>query len=84
MFCDNCGSYLGEIIGLLGASLFPRNLTETELLNQNNNEWEIIEKYFNDAYDYNMINAILAKHHKINMSLRTLKRRLEAYDLQRN
>ena len=42
MFCDNCGCHLGEIIGLFceecGASMFPRNLTETELFSQNNNE----------------------------------------------
>ena len=40
MFCDNCGCHLGEIIGLMceecGASLSPRNLTQTELLSQNN------------------------------------------------
>ena len=88
MFCDNCGYHLGEIIGLFceecGTSLFPRNLTETELLSQNNNEQEIIEKYFNDGYDYNMINTILAKRHRINMSLRTLKRRLQVYGLKRN
>ena len=63
MFCDNCGCHLGEIIGLFceecGASLFPRNLTETELLSQNNNEQEIIEKYFNDGYDYNIINTMV-------------------------
>ena len=88
MFCDNCGYHLGEIIGLFceecGTSLFPRNFTETELLSQNNNELEIIEKYFNDGYDYNMINTILAKRHRINMSLRTLKRRLQVYGLKRN
>ena len=88
MFCNNCGYHLGEIIGLFCeeccTSLFPRNLTETELLSQNNNEQEIIEKYFNDGYDYNMINTILAKRHRINMSLRTLKRRLQVYGLKRN
>ena len=88
MFCGNCGCHLGEVIGLFcedcGASLFPRNLTETELLNQNNNEQEIIEKYFNDVYDCNMINTILEKRHRINMSLRSLKRRLQVYGLKKN
>ena len=80
MLCNNCGSHLGEIIGLFceecGASLFPINLTETELLSQNNNEQEITEKYFNNGYDCNMTDTILAKWQRINMSLRTLKRRL--------
>ena len=60
MFCDNCACHLGEIIELFreecDAGLFPRNLSETELLSQNNNEQEIVEKYLNDGYDYNMIN----------------------------
>ena len=86
MFCDNYGYHLGETIGLFceecGASLLPRNLTETELLSQKNNEQEIIKKYFNDGYDYNMINTILAKRYRINMSLRTLKRQLQVYGLK--
>ena len=88
MFCDNCGSHLGEIIGLFceewGGRLLPRNLTETELLSQNNHEQEIIDKFFNDGYDYNMINTILAKRYRINMSLRNLKRRLQVYGLKKN
>ena len=44
MFCDNCACHLGEIIELFreecDAGLFPRNLSETELLSQNNNEQE--------------------------------------------
>ena len=88
MFCDNCGHHFGEIIELFseecGASLFPKNLTETELLSQNNNEQKIIEKYFTDGYDYNMINTILAKRHRIKMSLRTLKRLLQVYGLKKN
>ena len=88
MFCDNYGYHFGETIGLFceecGASLLPTNLTETELLNQNNNELEIIEKYFNDRYDYNMINTILAMRYRINMSLRTLKRQLLVYGLKKN
>ena len=88
MFCDNYGYHFGETIGLFceecGASLLPTNLTETELLNQNNNELEIIEKYFNDRYDYNMINTILAMRYRINMSLRTLKRQLQVYGLKKN
>ena len=31
-----------------------------------------------------MINTILAKRHRINMSLRTLKRRLPVYGLKKN
>ena len=88
MFCDNCDHHFGEIIELFseecGASLFPKNLTETELLSQNNNEQKIIEKYFTDGYDYNMINTILAKRHRIKMSLRTLKRLLQVYGLKKN
>ena len=83
MFCDNCGSHLDEIVGLFceecGFSLFPR--TETELLSQNNDEQEIIEKYFNDGYECNMINTILAKRHRSNM--RTLIRRLQVYGLKK-
>ena len=77
MFCNNCGSHFGEIIGLFcedhSASLFPRNLTKTELLSQNNNEQETIEKYFKDGYDCNVINTILVKQHKISISLRTFE-----------
>ena len=84
--CDNCGSHFGEVIGSFreecGVSLFPR--TETELPSQHNNEHEIIEKYFIDGYDYNMINTTLANRHRINTSLRTLKRRLQVYELKKN
>ena len=82
MFCDNCACHLGEIIELFreecDAGLFPRNLSETELLSQNNNEQEY------RSYHYNMINTILAKRNRINVSLRTLKRRLQVYGLNKN
>ena len=59
MFCNNCGSHLGKVIGLFcekcGASLFPSTLTETELLSQNNNKQEIFEKYLKEGCDYTRV-----------------------------
>ena len=64
MFCDNCDSHLGKIIGLFcekcGASLFPSTFTEAEFLRQNNNKQKIFEKYLKDGCDYTLINTILA------------------------
>ena len=42
---------------------------------------EVIEKYFHLGYDYKTITNMLQVYHGITMSVRTLKRRLQSYNL---
>ena len=44
-------------------------------------ESEVIEKYFHLPYDYKTITNMLQVYHGITMSVRTLKRRLQSYNL---
>lgn len=46
-------------------------------------ERELIEYYFNCGYSYAVILEFLGKYHGISISLRTLKRRLNAYGLKK-
>ena len=46
-------------------------------------EQEIIEKYFHCGYNYRLITCLLKNEHAIDMSVRTLKRRLKAYNLSK-
>jgi len=41
----------------------------------------VIEKYFHLGYDYKTITDLLQVYHGITMSVRTLKRRLQSYNL---
>ena len=41
----------------------------------------VIEKYFHLGYDYKTIIDLLQVYHRITMSVRTLKRRLQSYNL---
>lgn len=41
----------------------------------------MIEKYFHLGYNYKTITDLLQVHHGISMSVRTLKRRLQSYNL---
>ena len=47
-------------------------------------EREIIQNYFYSGYSYEIITELLKQLHNINMSVRTLKRRLKDYGLRRN
>ncbi len=46
-------------------------------------EQEIIQKYFHRGYDYRLITCLLKNEHSINISVRTLKRRLKACNLSK-
>lgn len=46
-------------------------------------EREAIEYYFHFGYNYDVIRDLLELHHGITMSVRTLKRRLQGYNLAR-
>ena len=87
MFCENCGFQLTERNEIFcfecGANLVPQNLTEKELENCNGNQRVIIEKYFRDGFEYYAIVELLHRRHGINISLRTLKRRLQQYGLNK-
>ena len=47
------------------------------------NEKKVIESYFNHGYKYDHIVSLLKSEHGIEMSVRTLKRRLKSYNLSR-
>lgn len=44
-------------------------------------EKDIVESYFCACYDYETILCFLQKHHVVNMSMSTLKRRHKQYNL---
>ena len=85
MFCEDCGYNLDDndiFCGQCGVNLNPQNLTEEEVINHC--EEELIKKYFRDGYPYNTIIAFLEERHGIDISLRTLKRRLSKFNLKKN
>ena len=53
------------------------------LLPDDHEEEEVIAYYFYRGFQYEEIVMFLEKHHGITMSMRTLKRRLKSYGLQR-
>ena len=66
-FCENCGSKREERIPI----------------DENKTEESIIKRYFRDGYSYKTILLFLKEHHSINFSLRTLKRRLRYYGMNK-
>ena len=83
MYCTQCGtllendtffcSFCGKRKDTLLNSKPPISATEEE----------IITHYFNCNYQYDHILLFLKIHHGINISIRTLKRRLQMYNLTR-
>ena len=58
-------------------------LIDAESSRAPNDERELIEYYFNCGYSYEVILEFLERYHDISISLRTLKRRLNAYGLKK-
>ena len=63
--------------------LFTCGLKCDIILLKTENEREIIENYFHAGYKYDLIVCLLMKKHGIEMTVRTLKRRLKSYHLSR-
>ena len=87
MFCSSFGSLLEETYNFCsecGArTLCPPEAAREVANAEAESEKEIIETYFFAGYDYETILCFLSKHHGIHMSLSTLKRRLNRYELRR-
>ena len=60
----------------------PEGVMSTSFI-PNGSERELIEHYFHKGFRYKEIVLLLEKYHNISMNVRTLKRRLSAYDLKR-
>ena len=81
MFCVSCGSSLRPSSLYCSYCGFQRRQTvaETPLQIQNSKtEEEIIYEYFKAGYEYKCIVLFLSTYHGINVSVRTLKRRLKS------
>ena len=83
MFCTKCGTAVD------GVALFC-NFCGCKIYNSYNehppgtdDEKEIISYYFKKGYKYTTIVLFLRVHHNINISIRTLKLRLQTYGLQK-
>ena len=72
-FCSNCGHKKRSEL----TDSVPLQLQGSEC------EKEIIFSYFNVGYRYEAIVMFLRLYHGINMSIRTLKRRLKSYGFHR-
>lgn len=70
VFCPTCGRRVDE----------PRTAAEED---SGKKEQEAIESYFLSGYDYDTILCFLAKYHGLDISMSTLKRRLNEYGLKR-
>ena len=84
MFCSSCGNELEEAYAFcptcgrqVGDNTGPQDESNSE------NEREAIESYFFSGYEYKTVISFLSKYHDINISLSTLKRRLDEYGLKR-
>ena len=86
MFCPSCGNELHEsnvFCPTCGRRVDGRGPQATEEKSSDEQEREVIESYFLAGYEYDTILCFLAKYHGVNMSLSTLKRRLNEYGLKR-
>eukprot|EP00111_Clytia_hemisphaerica_P004806 TCONS_00013816-protein len=80
MFCGQCGQALLEadvFCGICGERKAPTRIEQLS------GEKEIIEYYFHRGFVYESILLFLNVNHGIQMSLRTLKRRLGEYGLKK-
>ena len=64
-------------------TLIKNHLCVIEILDNNDDERNYIEYYFHLGYKYEDIVNLLSTYHGISMSVRTLKRKLLKYGLQK-
>ena len=86
MFCENCGNNLSDNVAFFceqcGRAIRQEHLTQQDVIGES--EEIVITEYFKDGYPYDTILKMLKECHNINISLRTLKRRLKHYGLNKN
>ena len=89
MFCSSCGSGLERNFNFCPScgerTTFSSTACETISVGAQSDaesEREAIESYFYAGYEYETILAFLSKHHGISMSMSTIKRRLNHYQLK--
>ena len=87
MFCSNCGAQVGNdcyFCSICGQKKKSELIDSVPIQLQNSGcEKEIIYNYFKAGYHYEAIVMFLRLYHDINISIRTLKRRLQQYGFQR-
>ena len=75
--CVQCGEALQDIFN------FCPECGRSVAQEGEKTEREIIEMYFYCGFSYSCILQLMSKYHNINMSLSTLKRRLQSFNLAR-
>jgi len=81
MYCHQCGrAFSDDDVFCTGCGTKKRPM---DISNLGDSEEEIIEYYFRRGFQYSTILCFLTRKHNINMSLRTLKRRLSALNLKK-
>ena len=83
MFCTKCGTEVDGVVlccSFCGCKIYSNY---NEHPSSTDDEKEIISYYFMKGYKYATIVLFLRLHHNTEFSIRTLKRRLQTYGLQR-
>ena len=83
MFCTKCGTAVDGVVlfcSFCGCKIYSNY---NEHLPSTDDEKEIISHYFMESYKYATIVLFLRLHHNIDISISTLKRRLQTYGLQK-
>lgn len=83
MFCHKCGRECGNNETFCRCCGTLKWLEEESVLSSSGDERLAIEHYFNKGFRYETNVHFLAEYHGISMNVRTLKRRLRHYGLQR-
>ena len=84
MFCSQCGKLLSKIDGFCGScGATSQSCRESLPLKYFTAERDAITEYFTAGYSLSSIESFLTIYHNINISKRTLKRRLKKYGLRR-
>ena len=86
MYCASCGSILRPNSLYCSNCGFQRRQTVAEQplqFQSSKTEEEIIHEYFRSGYGYRSIVLFLSTYHDINISVHTLKRRLQSYGLRK-
>ena len=84
MFCYNRGTNLNADHRFCAKCECRKRLTkDRDCLKYSTNERDILTYYFHDNYTYEVITKFFFKYHVVNMSIRTLKRRLSEYGLKK-
>ena len=81
MFCNTCGYHLTTNANF--CSSYGCRQRTYDLFKSSDSEEDLIRKYFKYGYNYKTICLFLEKFHGIEISLRTLKRRLAQYKLKK-